>query len=280
MRSTITVMTQKIKEGRPFSGRSFRIFVFFILLLICLFAPTIKAHAMADIGGESIYELFGDKGDDVFSDAEHIVKDITAQIYQLVKYIAVFVLVVSIIIAAVGITSKRAENRERSKTKLALTVLGGVFMFASIGVLSFSQYIAGGISTGIIRSEYEQALSDIKTADIAAMDYQAIRAACYDLVNLKPELAPLKPYSSGYYKRNEIKKWLTEAKIIRSSMNPGSVVIANAYGEACILLYTEKHHVLKDSGEPYYDYTYNSSDNTLTGTRFIIDFNNKSIREK
>lgn len=279
MNALITLKAQKIKEGRSIAGRSFRIFVLLGLLFVSL-TPTVNASAMADIGGESIYDLFNDKGDDVFNTATNIVKDVTSQIFQLVKYIAVFVFAVALILAAVGFSSSRAQNRDKAKNRFVLTILGAVFMFASVGVLTFSHYIANGIAAGIIKSEYESALSDVTTSGIHSRDYQIIRAAVQGLMEMSPADAPIKPYASGYYKRSEIKNWL-EKTCIRSSMTDGgSRETAKAYGEACILLHTGMRYVLKDSGEPYYDYTYDAENNTITGSYFIIDFKSKSIRSK
>jgi hypothetical protein len=279
MNALITLKAQKIKEGRSTAGRSFRIFVLLGLLFVLL-TPTVKASAMADIGGESIYDLFNDKGDDVFNTATNIVKDVTSQIFQLVKYIAVFVFAVALILAAVGFASSRAQNRDKAKNRFVLTILGAVFMFASVGVLTFSHYIANGIAAGIIKSEYESAMSDVTDYGIAPQDYQIIRAAVQGLMEIDPYEAPLKPDSSGYYKRGDIQNWLSNTCIRSTLFDSEGRSKAYAYGEACILLHTGKHHVLKRTGEPYYDYTFDADNDTITGSYFIIDFKSKSIRSK
>lgn len=274
MTNTIFKKTHKFMEGRPFFGLSFRIFVLILSLFFIVLTPCINASAMSDIAGGNIYDLFSDVGDDSFGSATLIVEDLSAQVFQLVKYIGVFVFVVSLIVAAVGLTRARAAERDKAKTKMVVAVAGAVCMFASLGVITFAGTLADNIAAGIIKSEYRSLLEGNNSATITNDDYRAIKG-----VATNPASIGLEPDSYGYFDRNDIRNCLVNSGCIRSALQGNERDKALKYGEACVLLYSGTHIILINK-QPVTDWKYDSSSNTSTGLYYIVDFSRGTITPK
>ncbi len=77
------------------------------------------------------------------------IKGLAAEATAIVRYAAIFMLVVGIIIAAVQLGSSNAQKKELAKSQIVMLVLGAIVVFAAIGILVFAQNLGNSFSSAL-----------------------------------------------------------------------------------------------------------------------------------
>ncbi len=77
------------------------------------------------------------------------IKGLAAEATAIVRYSAIFMLVVGIIIAAVQLGSSNAQKKELAKSQIVMLVLGAIVVFAAIGILVFAQNLGNSFSAAL-----------------------------------------------------------------------------------------------------------------------------------
>jgi hypothetical protein len=77
------------------------------------------------------------------------VKGLAAEATSIIKYGAIFVLVVGLIIAAVQLGSGNAQKKEGAKSRLVMLILGLILVFAAAGVLIFSRNLGDNFASAL-----------------------------------------------------------------------------------------------------------------------------------
>ena len=114
-------------------------------------AFSIAMSSVAVRADESVSNFFDDvEGDnDMFGGVTQLVKQGGASLRSLITAIGVVFLIISISLAALGLTKKNVTDREQSKQRLVYLIIGAIIFFGSLALLIFSQRISGSITQAI-----------------------------------------------------------------------------------------------------------------------------------
>ncbi len=86
---------------------------------------------------------------DIFGGVTKLVKSGGASLRSLITAIGVVFLIVSISLAALGLTKKNAVDRDQSKQRLVYLIIGAIIFFGSLTLLIFAQKISGQITDAV-----------------------------------------------------------------------------------------------------------------------------------
>ena len=94
----------------------------------------------------------GDTPNDMFGGVTKLVKQGGASARSLVTAIGVVFLIISISLAALGLTKKNVTDREQSKQRLVYLIIGAIIFFGSLALLVFAQNISNTVSDAVVSS--------------------------------------------------------------------------------------------------------------------------------
>lgn len=130
-----------------------------LMLLVSSFA-TVAVSAdetkPTGAGGVDVNTLFNDTGSDIFGGTTKVAEQAGASARVLVITVAVIFLVIGLIVVGLQFTSKNSAKRQDAKANLVAIIIGAVIVFGAIGIIAFSQKIAGSLETTLSSSSSEE----------------------------------------------------------------------------------------------------------------------------
>lgn len=124
-----------------------------LMLLVSSFATVaVSADETTGAGGVDVNSLFNDKGSDIFGGTTKVAEQAGASARILVITVAVIFLVIGLIVVGLQFTSKNSAKRQDAKANLVAIIIGAVIVFGAIGIIAFSQKIAGSLETTLSSS--------------------------------------------------------------------------------------------------------------------------------
>lgn len=126
-----------------------------LMLLVSSFATVaVSANPTpSPAGGVDVNNIFSSTGDDIFGGTTKVAKEAGASARGLVITVAVIFLVIGLIIVGLQFTSKNSAKRQDAKANLVAIIIGAVIVFGAIGIIAFSQKIAGSLETTLSSSD-------------------------------------------------------------------------------------------------------------------------------
>jgi hypothetical protein len=104
-------------------------------------------------GGVDVNSLFTDDGKGIFKDTTNVAKSAGASARTLVITVAVIFLVIGLIIVGLQFTTRNSAKRQEAKSNLVAIIIGAIIVFGAIGIIAFSQKIAGSLQETLTTEE-------------------------------------------------------------------------------------------------------------------------------
>ena len=104
-------------------------------------------------GGVDVNSLFTDDGKGIFKDTTDVAKSAGASARTLVITVAVIFLVIGLIIVGLQFTTRNSAKRQEAKANLVAIIIGAIIVFGAIGIIAFSQKIAGSLQETLTTEE-------------------------------------------------------------------------------------------------------------------------------
>lgn len=125
-----------------------------LMLLVSSFATVaVSADETTGAGGVDVNSLFTDDGKGIFKDTTNVAKSAGASARTLVITVAVIFLVIGLIIVGLQFTTRNSAKRQEAKANLVAIIIGAIIVFGAIGIIAFSQKIAGSLQETLTTEE-------------------------------------------------------------------------------------------------------------------------------
>ena len=113
----------------------------------------VRADGDGKAGGVDVNSLFTDDGKGIFKDTTDVAKSAGASARTLVITVAVIFLVIGLIIVGLQFTTRNSAKRQEAKANLVAIIIGAIIVFGAIGIIAFSQKIAGSLQETLTTEE-------------------------------------------------------------------------------------------------------------------------------